>query len=97
VPAFSDSVAQALTRFRAGADPLSERLQPQHQLGPVRFVRIGEYLQRDQEALAAIDGAGIRPGMMIEADCDGTRLTLKGETGECDLDADWADQVFVGG
>jgi DtxR family Mn-dependent transcriptional regulator len=96
VPLLEDTVEVALARFRAGVDPLSERLRLSPRLGPVRFVRIGEYLQRDQEALTAIDQAGIRPGGTITADCDGTRLTLRGEAGECDLDADWADQVFVG-
>jgi DtxR family Mn-dependent transcriptional regulator len=94
IPRLDDTFEGALGRFRAGADPLSERLQHGH-AGPVRLVRIGEYLQREQDALAALAETGIGPGSVIEADCDRTRLTLRGDGGECDLDADWADQVFV--
>jgi hypothetical protein len=47
------------------------------------------------EALSVLCGAGIRPGGRIHARRDRTRLTLTSESGECDLDADWADQLFV--
>jgi DtxR family Mn-dependent transcriptional regulator len=93
IPRLGDAVGAALARFRDGADPLSERLAGLG--GPVRLVRIGEYLQRDQEALAALAAAGIGPGVVVRADCDRTRLTLTGPEGACDLDADWADQIFV--
>jgi hypothetical protein len=65
-----------LARFRADAGPLSDRLAGGAEAGPCRLVRIGEYLQRDADALTALCVAGLRPGAVMTARCDQTRLTL---------------------
>jgi DtxR family Mn-dependent transcriptional regulator len=91
IPRLDDDVAAALARFTAGADPLTEKGSG----GPYKLVRIGEYLQREQDALTAMDAVGLRPGAELEAECERTKLTLKTDLGECDLDADWAEQLFV--
>jgi DtxR family Mn-dependent transcriptional regulator len=95
IPRLDDTVPAALARFRAGAGPLSERLREDGTAGPVRLVRIGEYLQREADALSALCAVGIRPGVDITARCDRTKLTLVHQTAECHLDVDWADQLFV--
>lgn len=96
IPRLTDTFDTALGRFRADADPLSDRFDEAGLSGLQRVVRIGEYLQRDADALSTMCSAGIRPGTRIEAHCDRTRLTLTAEDGAtCHLDADWADQLFV--
>jgi DtxR family Mn-dependent transcriptional regulator len=94
IPRLDDSVEAALARFRRGVEPLAEVIAR----GPVsglELVRIGEYLQRDADALSAFDAAGVKPGVVVDAACDGTLLTLSTPQQECHLDADWQDQLFV--
>jgi len=94
IPRLDDEVEQAVARFRSEAEPLSRRLELDRS-ATVEVARIGEYLQRDVDALLALNAAGVRPGTVVEACCDDTRLTLKTAAAACDLDADWADHVFV--
>ncbi|MDR1513788.1 MAG: metal-dependent transcriptional regulator, partial [Propionibacteriaceae bacterium] len=80
IPRDTDSVAEALARFRRDVESLAEVLDEGHE-GAVTLVRIGEYLQREMEALSVLCGAGIRPGGRIHARRDRTRLTLTSESG----------------
>jgi DtxR family Mn-dependent transcriptional regulator len=93
IPRLDDSVGAALERFRSGVQSLAERCDGSPVT--VTLARIGEYLQRDADALGALAEAGVLPGVAIVAECDRTRLTLRGPEGECALDAVWADQLFV--
>jgi DtxR family Mn-dependent transcriptional regulator len=94
IPHLKDSVEVSISRFRAGAEPLSFVIDPTGSVSVV-LVRIGEYLQRDMESLEALADAQIFPGVALEATCDPTCLTLLTPTHECRLDADWAEQLFV--
>ena len=94
IPHLKDSVEVSISRFRAGAEPLSFVIDPTGSVSVV-LVRIGEYLQRDMESLKALADAQIFPGAALEATCDPTCLTLLTPTHECRLDADWAEQLFV--
>ncbi|MDR0848655.1 MAG: metal-dependent transcriptional regulator [Propionibacteriaceae bacterium] len=90
IPRQGESVETSIARFREGAGPLGQSLGVQ-----VRLVRIGEYLQRDIDALEALWEAGIVPETTLTAECDDTKLTLYAGDNRCALDAVWADQLFV--
>ena len=94
IPRLGESVEASIRRFLEGVEVLAYVLQPGEKVS-VRLIRIGEFLQRDTETLAALDCAGITPGVEIQAVCDPTCLTLLTDTHECCLDADWAEQLFV--
>lgn len=56
--------------------------------------RIGEPLQVDHEVLARMAEAGVRPGRTVQVERSASTLTLRGEGGAVDLDADLAAFLF---
>ncbi|MCL1906496.1 MAG: MarR family transcriptional regulator [Propionibacteriaceae bacterium] len=94
IPGLDEPVGDCLTRFLDGAEVLSLVVSSGGPL-TVRVVRIGEFLQRDTEALSALHQAGILPGVEVQVTCDPTCLTLMTPSHECSMDADWAEQLFV--
>jgi DtxR family Mn-dependent transcriptional regulator len=95
IPQLGDRVDQALARFQAGVVSLASVLAPAAGPRAVTVRRIGEYLQADADSLTALDSAAIHPGQRVEAECDQTRLWLRQNGQTCELDADWAEQIFV--
>ena len=94
VPRVGEDVKASIDRFLDDAEMLSHAIEPGAKIS-VRLVRIGEYLQRDTDTLAALNSAGILPGVEIQVKCDPTCLTLLTTTHECCLDVDWAEQLFI--
>ncbi|MDR1450378.1 MAG: metal-dependent transcriptional regulator [Propionibacteriaceae bacterium] len=95
IPRLEEPAEASVARFRASADPLSDCLSDEAAAGPFKLVRIGEYLQRDAEALAVLDAAGIRPGADVRARRGPVWLELSFAGATCRLDAACADQLFV--
>ncbi len=94
IPRLGDSAETSIARFRQGAEPLADLLEP-NQTVEVALVRIGEFLQRDSETLAALGRSDAVPGAILTAACDSTCLTLLTPDQECRTDVDWAEHLFV--
>jgi DtxR family Mn-dependent transcriptional regulator len=82
--------------FRAGNRPLADVVDTAPGDLRVTIVRIGEELQKDVELMAALRGAGIRPGTEIKAGAAVTGVRLQPDDGPpYEVDRSAAVHLFV--
>lgn len=79
--------------FRVGAAPLADLVGDE----PVtlQMMRLSEHLQSDLDLLAALDEAGVRPGIAVTARRGGLGVILESDEGACEIDDETAAHMFV--
>lgn len=83
------------TAFRADATPLADVVADG---GPVsvELRRIGEFVQADLVTLAALEAAGLRPGVTVVAGLGGRGVVLTmGDGTSCDVTSAGAEGIYV--
>ncbi|MGJ3508756.1 metal-dependent transcriptional regulator [Enemella sp. A6] len=94
IPGMDEFGAPAVEElFRTGAQPLSEVVGSE----PSELVvtRLSEHLQSDLDLLAALDEAGVRPGVPMTARSGGLGVILETDTGACEISNETTTHMFV--